>query len=287
MANTDQMGTDQTDANEYVQMLTLGNRLIEPAVRLAIQQLQLPPGSRGLDAGCGIGDTTLWLVEALSPSGHVTGIDISPHHLALAQKAAGNTGLAGRVSFQQGDLKEVPFEDDSFDWAWGKDSLWPGPREMGFPGEDAVPLVRELARVVRPGGIVALLFWSSQKLLPGYPLLEARLNATNAANAFWNKDMDPEQHSLRTLAWLQKAGLRECEARTFVADARAPLSAETRNSLTVWFQMLWEEAEMEVSPDERTEFRRLCDPKSPDFILALSDYYAFITYSLFYGSVAV
>ena len=68
-----------TDAHEYARSLSLGNRLIEPAVRSAIRELQLPPGSRGLDAGCGIGDTTLWLVEALSPAGHVTGMDVSPH----------------------------------------------------------------------------------------------------------------------------------------------------------------------------------------------------------------
>ena len=44
-------------------------------------------------------------------------------------------------------------------------------------------LVKELARVVKPGGSVALLAWSSEKLLPGHPLLEGHLNATSAGIA--------------------------------------------------------------------------------------------------------
>ena len=286
MGDTDQSDKNATGAHAYARSLALGNRLIEPAVRSAIQELRLPSGSAGLDAGCGIGDTTLWLVEALSPVGHVTGMDISPDLLRYAQEAASDGGLAGRVSFRQGDLNRLPFEDDSFDWAWSKDSLWAGHSRAGCPAEGAVPLVRELARVVKPGGIVAVLHYSSQRLLPGYPLLEARLNATNAANMPWSDGMKPEWHSLRTLGWLERAGLKALGVRTFVADVRAPLNDAIRDSLALWFQMLWEKAELEVSVDDRTELRRLCDPESPDCILGLPDYYAFVTYSLFHGVVA-
>jgi hypothetical protein len=49
--------------------------------------------------------------------------------------------------------------------------------------------------------------------------------------------------------------------------------------------MFWRNAEPEVTPEDWAEFQRLCQPESPDFILNVPDYYAFITYSLFYGKV--
>jgi ubiquinone/menaquinone biosynthesis C-methylase UbiE len=255
------------------------HRVTEPAVRPAIRALQIPVGSRGLDAGCGIGTHTLWLAEAVSPGGHVTGIDISREHLAHAEETAGKSGLAARVSFQYGDMDDLPFDDHAFDWAWSADTLWP------VGGKDPRPLVRELARVVKPRGIAAILLWSSQKLLPGYPLLEARLNATYAGNFPYTDDTRSELHILRALDWLQEAGLTEPQARTFVADIHAPLDDTTRKALMWSFQMLWGKAEPEVTPQDWAQFQRLCQPESPDFIPNLPDYYAFITYSLFWGQV--
>lgn len=185
-----------------------------------------------------------------------------------------------QVSFQYGDMNDLSFDDDVFDWAWNADTLWP------VAGKDPLPLVRELVRVVKPGGMIAILFWSSQRLLPGYPLLEARLNATCAANFPYTDDTKPELHIFRTLGWLQETGLDEPRARTFVADVHAPLDDVARNALTGSFQMLWGRAQPEVTPQDWAEFQRLRQPESPDFILNLRDYYAFITYSLFYGMVA-
>ena len=264
----------------YLDMGAWVHRVTEPAVRSAIRALQLPSGSRGLDAGCGIGTHTLWLAQTTSPGGHVTGIDTSSECLVRAETIADRGGLAGQVSFQYGDMGDLPFDDDAFDWAWNADTLWP------VAGKDPLPLVRELVRVVKPGGIVAILFWSSQRLLPGYPLLEARLNATYAANFPYADDTRPELHILRALGWLQEAGLNAPQAHTFVADIHAPLDDAARNALTGSFQMFWRKAQPEVTPEDWAEFQRLCQAESPDFILSLPDYYAFITYSLFRGKVA-
>jgi demethylmenaquinone methyltransferase/2-methoxy-6-polyprenyl-1,4-benzoquinol methylase len=54
------------------------NPLVEPVIRSAIQALQLPPGSRGLDVGCSIGLQTVMLADAVGPAGHITGLDRSP-----------------------------------------------------------------------------------------------------------------------------------------------------------------------------------------------------------------
>ena len=279
MANSNQNKDAKVDVS-YLGMAAWVHRVTEPAIHSAIGALQLPPGSRGLDAGCGIGTHTLWLAEAVSPGGHVTGVDISPEYLARAEKTASKGRLAEEVSFQYGDMSHLPFDDDVFDWVWNVDTLWP------VGGQDPLPLVNELTRVGKPGGTIALLFWSSQRLLPGYPLLEARLNATHAANFPYTDDVKPELHILRALGWLQEAGLEQPQVRTFVADVQAPLDDVARNALTATFQMFWGKAEPEVTPQDWAEFGQLCQPVSPDFILNLPDYYAFITYSLFYGKVS-
>ena len=75
-----------TDAQHYAQMLRVSHSLREPVLRSAIPALQLPAGSRGLDAGCGIGHPATLLAEAVGPVGHVTGLDLSPEFLVYARE---------------------------------------------------------------------------------------------------------------------------------------------------------------------------------------------------------
>jgi len=267
------------DMDTYTQQLAVCNPLIEPVIPSAIQALQLPSGSRGLDAGCGIGLQALLLAEAVGPAGHVTGLDLSPQFLVHAREIAEKAGLSERISFQQGDVNRLPFDDDTFDWTWSANCV-------GYHPAEPLPLLRELTRVAKPGGSVAILAWSSQQLLPGYPLLEARLNATSSGIAPFVKGKRPELHFLRALGWFREAGLEEPTAQTFVGDAHAPLSDDMRSALIALLEMRWPGAQSEVTQEDWAEFQRLCQPESSDFILDLPDYYAFFTYSMFRGKVA-
>jgi hypothetical protein len=139
---------------------------------------------------------------------------------------------------------------------------------------------------VKPGGIVAILFWSAQKLLPGYPLLEATLDAAFAETAPYTRGIRPTLHFLRALGWLRNAGLEELTAHTFAADSHSPLSDPVRSALTMTFRMFWGAVRAKVTPEDWAEFERLCQPESKDFILDQPDYYAFLTYSLFSGRTA-
>jgi demethylmenaquinone methyltransferase/2-methoxy-6-polyprenyl-1,4-benzoquinol methylase len=215
----------------------------------------------------------------------VTGLDISPEHLALARQQGEARGLSGRLAFRDGDLNALPFDDGEFDWVWSCDTIWPGPKEMGCPTEEPLPLIRELARVVRPGGTVAILFWTSQKLLPGHPLLEARLNTTSVPNYPFSPGMAPRLHILRALGWLRAAGLQELSAHTFLGDVHAPLNAELREALAMTFDMFWGQCEPEVAPEDWAACQRLCLPASPEFLADDPDYYGFLTYSMFRGRV--
>lgn len=268
-----------------IQTFTTINVMREQAIRAAIKKLYLTPGSQGLDAGCGIGNITGWLAEAVLPDGHVTGCDISDQYLMYARKLQKDLIDKNHISFQKGDVNHLPFSDNHFDWVWSMDTLWPGPSELGCPSDKPFSMVRELVRVVKPGGKVALLFWSSQKLLPGYPLLEARLNTTSQATAPFREGMSSEQHMLRALTWLHEEGLEDCNAYTFVADVRSPLNDDMRTALLITFDMFYEHIEKEISPEDWKQYNRLCQPGSRDFILDRPDYYAFITYTMFLGKL--
>ena len=271
-----------TETGAYAQVLMVSNPLVDPVHRSAIQALQLPSGSRGLDAGCGIGLQALLLAQAVGPAGHITGLDLSPEHLACAREIVEGAGQSERISFQEGGVRELPFDDDTFDWAWSADCVGYAP-QLGL---EPLPLVKELARVVKPGGSVAILAWCSQTLLPGFPLLEAHLNATPSGIAPFTGGSRPGSHFLRGLGWFRDAGLKELSVQTFAGDAHAPLNGELRSALIALLEMRWPGVESDLTQQDRVEYRRLCLPESPDFILNHPDYYAFFTYSMFRGRVA-
>lgn len=267
-----------TDANLIIQNLLQANPLREPTLRSIIQALQLPRGSHGLDAGCGIGLQAMMLAEAVGEDGHVTGLDILPELLAYAEEYAAKSPFSDQVTFRAGDVSCLPFDDNTFDWVWSADCV-------GYPAGELAPLLRELVRVVKPGGRVILLGWSSQQLLPGYPLLEARLNANCSGYIPFLKDKRPELHFMWALPVFRNAGLEEVRAETFVGEVRSPLSSDECSALTSLFEMLWGMPQPEATVEDVSLYRRLCTPGGPDFILNIPDYYAFFTYSMFQGKV--
>jgi demethylmenaquinone methyltransferase/2-methoxy-6-polyprenyl-1,4-benzoquinol methylase len=238
--------------------------------------LKLPKGSRGLDAGCGVGLQCRLLAGEVGPAGHVTGVDISAEMLDYGRKIVNKAGMSERISFHEGDITSLPFDTNTFDWAWSTDCV-------GYAPLEPLPLLKELARVVKPGGIVAIAAWSSEKLLPGYPRLEARLGMTSAGIAPFSPGKKPEWHFLRALGWFRQLGMKEPKAKTFADSVCAPLNDETRNALLALLEMRWPDVSAELPSEDLAEFQRLCLPDSPDFILNLPDYYAFFTYTMFWG----
>ena len=275
--------------HSYLGLASAMHRLTEPAIRAAISALPLASlngqASRGLDAACGNGDHSLWLAQALLPEEQVMGLDICREGLLQARAASERAGLSDSLDYIQGDLRSLPFQDHAFDWAWCADCLWPGPESQGFLGMDPMPVLGELVRVVRPGGLITVLFWSSQRLLPGHPYLEARLNATRAACYPFQEGWSYRDHILSAPVWLHQAGLEKIRGRTFVADLHTAVDSQARDDLASCFQMLWGRAMSELSEADKAQFNRLCHKSSPDFIADRPGYYAFITYTLFSGLI--
>ncbi|HMN61114.1 MAG TPA: class I SAM-dependent methyltransferase [Anaerolinea sp.] len=268
-----------SDTDLTIQRLMEANPLREPLLRSIVGSLNLPAASRGLDVGCGIGHQALLLAEALGPGGQVTGVDISPALLQVGERLAAEAGFSAQVTFREGDMYHLPFSDQTFDWVWSADCV-------GYPAGDLARVLAELARVARPGGSIHLLAWTSQQVLPGYPLLEARLNATNSSYQPYLQAQAPDTHFARSAHWLRQAGLEDVRVRTFVGDVQAPLSYGVRGALIALFEMLWGGKQPETTLADWEACRRLCDPESADFILDLADYYAFFTYTLVSGRLA-
>ncbi|UZJ33205.1 class I SAM-dependent methyltransferase [Streptomyces endophytica] len=115
-----------------------------PAYAAGVAELGLRRGEAVLDAGCGTGRALPALREAVGPQGTVLGADLTPEMLAAAVRA----GRDRYAPLLLADATRLPLPDAALDavFAAGLISHLPGP-EAGFT---------ELARVVRPGGRLAL-----------------------------------------------------------------------------------------------------------------------------------
>jgi ubiquinone/menaquinone biosynthesis C-methylase UbiE len=139
-----------------------------------IERLQLRPGARVLDVCCGSGASALPAAEAVGPEGSVLGIDLAENLLALGRAKAKARGLAN-VEFRSGDLLATGLPDASCDAVVCVFGIFFVP--------DMQAALRELWRLVRPGGTLAVTTWGPRFLEP--------LNSV-----FWDavRDVRPELH---------------------------------------------------------------------------------------------
>ena len=262
----------------YLGALLATDPLREQINSQIVNSLDLPRSSKGLDIGCGIGTQSLMIVEHFGPGVYITGLDIQPEFLRFAINRVNEEKRSSQLSFSQGDFHFLPFRNSSFDWAWSADCI-------AYGSPEPVIAIREMVRVVKPGGSIIILFWSSAQLLPGYPVLEAHLAATSSGVAPFLAGQKPEQHSFHAMSWLKEAGLTKIHSNTFVATLQAPLSVEIRKAIISLLDMRWYDVESELSENDYAIYQRITSEESPDFIVDLPDYYAFFTYSFFRGSV--
>lgn len=117
--------------------------------RFAVSRCELKTGGRGLDVCCGTGMLSLEMARAVGPGGRVTGLDFCENMLARAVQNIEKTPYKGVISLVNGNAMDLPFEDNSFDCAIIGFALRNVP--------DIEKTVREMARVVRPGGKVVSL----------------------------------------------------------------------------------------------------------------------------------
>ena len=119
-------------------------------------------GHTVLDVARGTGVVAAAAAERVGPSGAVTGVDINPGMIAVAARTQG-------VRWAQADAAHLPFPDDGFDRVLCQAGLQFVPDRLGA--------LREMRRVLRPGGRVALLVWRALHHSPGFAALADALQA--------------------------------------------------------------------------------------------------------------
>ena len=116
--------------------------------RRTVRALALRPGARVLDLATGTGDLALMVAE-MEPTARVVGLDPSQKMLDIARTKVEKLGLLSRVELVNGDAESLPFADASFDGVCIAFGI------LNVPDRERA--LREMARVVKPGGHVAVL----------------------------------------------------------------------------------------------------------------------------------
>ncbi|MFW5925348.1 MAG: bifunctional demethylmenaquinone methyltransferase/2-methoxy-6-polyprenyl-1,4-benzoquinol methylase UbiE [Myxococcota bacterium] len=129
------------------------NRLLSLGIdrgwrRKTVEALALQPGARVLDVASGTADLALQ-IAARHPDAAVLGVDPSERMLEVGRRKAERAGVADRLELVTGDAQSLPFDDDVFDAC----CIAFGIRNV----PDRLQGLREMARVTRPGGRVAVL----------------------------------------------------------------------------------------------------------------------------------
>jgi ubiquinone/menaquinone biosynthesis C-methylase UbiE len=123
------------------------SRFMEKDAERFFARLGVTPGTRLLDVGCGAGQLALIAARA---GAQATGCDISTNWLESARARAAAEGL--QVTFEEGDAESLPYTDAQFDVVTSLIGA------MFAPRPDRV--ASELARVCRPGGMLAMANWT-------------------------------------------------------------------------------------------------------------------------------
>ncbi|MDJ0381746.1 class I SAM-dependent methyltransferase [Streptomyces sp. G-G2] len=162
---------------------------------------ELRPGMSVLDVGCGPGTITADLAELVAP-GRVTAVDASQDVIEQARQYAAERGLTG-IEFATADVHALEFPDASFDVVHAHQVL----QHVGDP----VRALREMRRVCRPGGIVAVrdADYAAMTWFPGTPGLDEWLDLYRRVARANGGEPDAGR---RLVSWARTAGFTEVAA---------------------------------------------------------------------------
>ena len=168
-------------ADAEVRRLLLQARLYDPYTEQAFRLAGLRPGMQVLDVGCGPGDVSFVAARLVGPEGTVLGIDAAADIIELARARAAEDGVTS-VRFEQTTVGDLVL-DEPVDAVVGRLIL------MHLP--DPVATLRQLAGLVRPGGVIAFSEFdmTGARSVPDLPLWRAARDAI--IETFTSMGLDP------------------------------------------------------------------------------------------------
>jgi ubiquinone/menaquinone biosynthesis C-methylase UbiE len=123
--------------------------------------MQIDSAKQVLDLGCGTGVASRGMCTRQAFSGAVTGIDLSPYLIQVAQRLCAEEGLGQRISFRAGDTRSLNVGDESFDAVVA--------HTLVSHVENPLAVIREAARAVRRGGWVGIFDGDYASMTFGHP----------------------------------------------------------------------------------------------------------------------
>ena len=170
---------DRSDSEEYTEEfldrleILWGQGFLSPGgnqeVAEIVRGIRLA-GKRILDIGCGTGGAAIALVQA-HRAGQVVGVDVERRVIDRAERNAAAAGIGNDVIFKRVAPGPLPFEDNSFDVVFSKDSI------VHIAEKDA--LYAEVYRVLRPDGICAVSDWLAGENKESWPQWQGFLRLVN------------------------------------------------------------------------------------------------------------
>jgi SAM-dependent methyltransferase len=139
------------------------SKLILDVGRNVVAHAEIEPGMTVLDVACGTGNAT---IPAALAGGRCTGLDITPELFDAARRNAAEAGV--EIDWVQGDAEDLPFDDGSFERVISTFGVMFAPRHE--------VAAAELARVIAPGGLIALACWGPYGLNGEmFPMVSSRM----------------------------------------------------------------------------------------------------------------
>lgn len=194
-------------------------RMFAPVAAALTEEAGIGPGNAVLDVATGPGEPALSLAAVVGAKGHVIGVDIVPAMIDSAKREAARRGLSN-ASFRVASADELPFDDESFDAVVSRFGV------MFFPS----PLdgVREMLRVLKPGGRLALAVWHHADSNPFHYVLSEIVGRYVESPPLDEDAPDAFRFAPRgkLLRIVREAGLAEARERLLKFSIEAPLSLE-------------------------------------------------------------
>jgi ubiquinone/menaquinone biosynthesis C-methylase UbiE len=234
----------------------------ERELEAIVNDLPLRPEMRVLDLACGNGFYTRLIARRLGPEGSITGADINRAYLSEASEEARRESGNKRIDFVSASFDQLPFPADTFDLVWCAQSLYSLP--------DPVVVIGHVARVLKPGGIVAVLENDTlhQVFLPWPVQLELPLRAAELQSFFEHSRNSSKYYVGRRLpAVLAAAGLEPCGMTTHAFDRGAPLGEAEQALLQSYLEEVTERVSSHLDSALLEVLHDLVNPASPQHLL--------------------
>jgi demethylmenaquinone methyltransferase/2-methoxy-6-polyprenyl-1,4-benzoquinol methylase len=186
--------------------------------KITMRKMNIRPGQSAIDVCTGTGDWAIAMAKAVGPAGKVVGLDFSQEMLRYSYPKIEAAGVEKQTSMIYGNAMELPYEENTFDFA-----------TIGFALRnvpDITQVVSEMMRVVKPGGLVvslelskpvwkpfrALYFFYFYKILP----LIGSLASRDKISYSWLPESltnFPDQQTLKKM--FEDVGLEDVQVTNF------------------------------------------------------------------------